>query len=376
MTEPTRRLRVLIRLLCCTLLASAPLYACAGVDAPTGTDAVATRLDFTPRDTTIGSGGTYILRAYWADQKDHWTACTNPTYSATGVTVTATGRVTGNAAVAYTPIVVKCNGLTDTAKVSVLPPVRLVVNRFGIIDLVNADGTNPTRLVTDTNYSMAPSSVAATPNVVYYKGDPLTNAKIWVVQPNGVPRLLLNGPTRPEAWPRLSQDGVWVYFVRDRNTLWRAHLDGSGLDSVASFAPPQVYRTPTISPDGSSVAVDDSSGLKIIDVATKTARVLPVTCHHPRYSPDGAWFACAGDGATYAAFDVTVVRSDGTGGREIAKFIEGTDVPDPFTGLDWTPDGKWVLCLCNRTRLINFSDGSMIPISNIGPNVFQPSLVR
>jgi hypothetical protein len=379
--DQTGRLRYSLRMVCFALVVGAPAYACAGSDSPTtaGPEAVPTRLDYQPHDTTILAGGSVTLRAYWADQKDRWTACTNATFSTTtpGVSVTATGRVSGTVAIAHAPILVTCKGLTDSAKVSVLPPLRLVVNRFGLIDLVNDDGTNPTRLVTDTTYSMAPSSVAATPSVVYYKGDPLVNAKLWVVEPNGAPRLLLSGSTHADAWPRLSQDGVWVYFVRDKTSLWRAHLDGSGLDSLASITPrTNPYRAPTISPDGGSVAVDDSSGLKIVDVARKATRILPITCHHPRYSPDGAFFACAGDGASYAAFDVSVVRSDGTDRREVAQFIEGTDVPDPFTGLDWTPDGKWVLCLCHLTTLINVADGSMIPITNIGSNVFQPSLVR
>jgi len=381
MHNQTGRLRFSLRVACFALVVGAPAYACAGSDSPTtaGPEAVPTRLDYQPHDTTIITGGSVTLRAFWADQKDRWTPCTNATFTTTapGVSVTATGRVSGTAAIAHAPILVTCNGLTDSAKVSVLPPLRLVINRFGVIDLVNDDGTNATRLVIDTTYSMAPSAVAATPSVVYYKGDPAVNAKLWVVEPNGTPRLLLSGSTHADAWPRLSHDGVWVYFVRDKTSLWRAHLDGSGLDSLASITPrTNPYRAPTISPDGASVAVDDSSGLKIVDVATKTSRILPITCHHPRYSPDGAFFACAGDGMTYATLDVSVVRSDGTGRREVAQFIEGTDVPDPFTGLDWTPDGKWVLCLCHSTTLINVADGSMIPMTNIGPNVFQPSLVR
>jgi len=94
---------------------------------------------------------------------------------------------------------------------------------------INTDGTGSTDVAITSNESLAPSAVAATPSVVYYRGDPSANSKVWVAQPNSTPQPLLPGETRPEAWPRLSPDGTWVYFMRDMKTLSRANLDGTGV---------------------------------------------------------------------------------------------------------------------------------------------------
>jgi len=207
--------------------------------------------------------------------------------------------------------------------------------------------------------------VAATPSVVFYKGNPGFDARVWVVQPNGTPKLLVNGETRSEAWARLSPDGVWVYFMRDWGTLWRVHLDGSGLDSLTSYAPTQAYAAPAISPDGKSVAVEDGPGLKIVDVATKVSRTVPVSCGHPVYSPDGASIACA------SATDLSVMNSDGTGRRVVVSFPGSTFL----TGLDWTPDGKWLLATPGYANLYDVMTGAMLPLSGLGASA-QASFVR
>ena len=201
--------------------------------------------------------------------------------------------------------------------------------------LINSDGTESLDAVKTSDYSIFPSSVAATPNVVYYRGDPTSNSKLWVVQPGGTPRVLLRADT-PEAWPRLSPDGAWVYFVRDGKSLWRVKLDGTGLDSLTSFTTIWIYQAPTISPDGRTVAIHDEGGLQIIDVTTKAKSIIPVTCVHPGYSPDGTWFACT------TSSEVSVVRTDGTARRVVATYGE-YDGPEGISGVDWTPDGKWLL---------------------------------
>jgi Tol biopolymer transport system component len=194
---------------------------------------------------------------------------------------------------------------------------------------------------------------------------------VWIVQPSGASRALLPGVTRPEGWPRLSPDGTWVYFVRDYKSLWRAHLDGTGLDSLTSFTAPRVYATPTISPDGRSVAIEDGTGLQVIDVATKASTKLSVPCAFPQYSPDGAFFACA------TLSDVSIMRTDGTGSRMVASLMT-TGALDELSGVDWTPDGKWLLVMIGYRfpALVEVSSGAVLPLTGIGAAYFQPSFVR
>jgi len=250
----------------------------------------------------------------------------------------------------------------------------MVINKGGSAVLVNSDGTGRTTLMPPADASIAPSSVKGTPSVVYYQGDPGVNAKVMIVQPNATPRPLLNGGTSADAWPRLSPDGVWVYFVRNLGTLWRARLDGTGLESLASFTPVRVYSAPTVSPDGKSVAVEHLGGLKIVDLTTKTSRTVTGPCGYPSYSPDGAYFACA------SVTEFSVMRTDGTGRRVVTPFR--ADWPWPggpagVSGVDWSPDGKWLLAIVGRyANLYDVTSGSMLPLSGLGIDFSQASFVR
>jgi hypothetical protein len=350
----------------------------------TATRGAPAKFTISPRDTAVSPGGSYTLRVLEiTDRGGNPIPGLVPTFSATGVSVTSSGQVTvPSTAPLRAKIVVSYQQASDSAKVSVYPRIPMVIARHDMADnagtgpgstvvLINSDGTGSTDVARTTDVSLFPSSVAATPSVVYYRGDLTSNSKVWVVQPNAAPRLLLPGQTRPEAWPRLSPDGTWVYFVRDQKSLWRVKLDGTGLDSLTSFTTSWTYHAPTISPDGRSVAIDDEVGLQIIDVATKAKSILPVTCAHPGYSPDGTYFACTG------SRDVSVVRTDGTGRRVLATFGE-YDGPDGYSGADWTPDGKWLLVTFRYSyvALVEVSTSTVLPLRGLPNPLFQALFVR
>jgi hypothetical protein len=322
-----------------------------------------------PRDTSVVPGGSYTLKVATKDRFENPIAAAVPTFSATGVSVSSTGQVTATSATVRARIVVSYQALSDSASVSVVPRLPMVITQSGGVVLINSDGTGATTLAATSDGSLSPSSVAATPTVVFYRGDAWYSGKLWVVQPNGAPRLLLPLETRNEAWPRLSPDGAWVYFVRDIRSLWRVHLDGTGLDSLTDFTPPRVYSAPTISPDGRSVALEHGgTDVKIVDVATKASRTLPISCAFPSYSPDGAFFACV------SLTNISVVKTDGTGQRVVISFAVFGG-PDELSGVDWTPDGKWILAMLGgRPTLIEVSSGAVLPLTGVGG--FQPSFVK
>ena len=333
---------------------------------------VLARLNVAPRDTSVPPGASYTLRVTPTDQYGNPIAGVVPSFSATGATVTSAGVVTAPSTLSRSRISVSSPGPSDSASVNVVTRFPMIVNRAGAVVRMNSDGTGATTLATSTNYSLSPSSVAATPTVVFYEGDPTVNGRIWVAPASGSPHELLPVPPvrRPDAWPRLSPDGVWVYFERDYKSLWRARLDGSGQDSLASFTMARTYAAPTISPDGGSVAIEDGSGIQIVDVATKTSRRLPVTCGFPHYSPDGAFFSCL------TASSVWIVRTDGTNPRLVANF---TSAPDNVSSADWTPDGKWlfVTMQAGGAVLVEVSSGAVVSLAPFaGTGFFQASLVK
>ena len=336
------------------------------------TQAKPTRLDFVPRDTTIALGGTYTVRVWQADAFSNWTPCANAVFSATGVSISSSGLVSTTSAVSRAPIRATCSGISDSTTVTVVPRLPIVINRYGVLVLVNTDGSGPTTIArSDQLWSLSPSSVPATPSVVFHEQG-FSNAGLWVVEPGGTPRALLSGPRQTDAWPRLSPDGAWVYFARNGQTLWRVKLDGSGLDSLSSFVSPRSYNAPTVSPDGKSVAIEDGTGVQIVDVATKAKRTLSVTCPDPRYSPDGTEFACL------TRNDVSIMGTDGTGRRTVASFA--APGADDASGVDWSPDGKWLLVtmanVASYAELIEVSSGVQIPLSGIGPSYVEAAFVR
>lgn len=328
-----------------------------------------------PRDTTILPGTSYTLKVQTTDRAFNPVPSGVPTFSTisvtiSGVTVSPAGVVTGGSAAARARIDISNQTISSYVAVTVMPKLPMVVNGSQSVMLINSDGTGATTLATSPDRSLSPHSVAATPDVVYYQGDPGIDGKIWVVQPNGAPRVLLPGATRPEGWPRLSPDGTWVYFVRDMKSLWRVKLDGTGLDSLASFAAARGYAAPTVSPDGGSVAIEDGNVVRIVDVATKGSRMLSVTCGFPKYSPDGAFFVCS------TASSLSIVRTDGTDQRLVANLTSYGNLDD-LTGADWTPDGTWLLATTrdNGAFIIEVASGTALRVP-LGIVFNQASFVR
>ena len=339
------------------------------------------------RDTTVQPGASYALRSSLADRHSNPTPGETPTYAASaGITsVSSTGQVTAGSAIARSRILLTWRTLTDSAHVSVMPRLPLVANH-GLpggraVALVNTDGSGVSDLVTTFNSSLAPHSVPATTSIVYYRADPEYNATVWIIAP-GTPARALVSPANgfsSAAWPAWSPDGAWVYFTGVRSntsarSLWRIRPDGSGLDSLGVYDRTSRWERVTISPDGATAAVAGDGGVKLVNVATKSFRVLPGGCETPRYSPDGRQFACL------VNEQLAVMNVDGTGVRMIPS-------TDPFTafnryeeyaGVDWSPDGNWLIAQnsARGVQLVKVSDGSVIPLQALTGSFIQAAFVR
>ena len=159
--------------------------------------------------------------------------------------------------------------------------------------------------------------------------------------------------------------------MRGGNSLWRAQVDGTSLDSLTEMTPPRAYRAPTISPDGGSVAIEDMQGVKIVDVTTRASRTLAVVCGEPRYSPDGTSFACR-DSST-----ISTIHTDGTNARILVSY-DDYRLEDYLTGVDWSPDGKWILAWVSGPGYVLFeaSSGRLIPLTALHDHLIQASFVR
>jgi len=65
------------------------------------------------------------------------------------------------------------------------------------------------------------------------------------------------------------------------------------------------------------------------------------------------------------------MNADGTGRRVVVSFPGSTFL----TGLDWTPDGKWLLATPGYANLYDVATGAMLPLSGLGVSA-QASFVR
>jgi Tol biopolymer transport system component len=339
-----------------------------------------TKLNIAVRDTTVQPGDSYALHVLASDRLNNPNPGDALTFTAfPGVaSVTPSGQVTVGNSMARSKIAITWKTGSDTARVSVitrLPLVgvaRLSVNRQVI--LANTDGTGYTGLAISTDESLSPSSVKATSDIVYYTGSPGGNATVWIVSPNRPARILTTAGLNifTAQWPRLSPDGQWVYFVGQHpgqsQSVWRIRTDGTGLDSLGTSTMFSLFAAPGVSPDGRFVTVLDASGLRVIDVATKAVQIVhtSISCTQPRYSADGTRIACVSNGA------LTVINADGSGPRQLASGV------DDIYGVDWTPDGAWIIAHVGGTgyQLVSVSDGTMLSLPFFASSYLQLSFVR
>jgi len=180
-----------------------------------------------------------------------------------------------------------------------------------------------------------------------------------------------------QASPRFSYDDSRVYFA-GRTTypdILRAHLDGTGIDTVA--IPPADsyggYWEPAPSPDGRYIAYTDccsANPLRVLDVSTgQTVTGLPG--RQPR------WIARTDTIVTVTATGFVLLRPDGTVVRTIPCALS------ELTLFDLSPDGRWIAVSANvdaeasalHIDLISLDTGLRLPLGytkDMGSPAWRP----
>jgi Tol biopolymer transport system component len=96
---------------------------------------------------------------------------------------------------------------------------------------------------------------------------------------------------------------------------------------------------PRVSPDGRTVAYDQSPGIYLMDGAGLAIRRLDTTLPTswgPSWSPDGRWIAFSGFDPTNQTTQIFVIRPDGSGLRRVTSHPVGASEPS------WSPDGTTI----------------------------------
>ena len=256
---------------------------------------------------------------------------------------------------------------------------RRIAGASGVaIMLANADGSNPTELISPLEpvswleWSPKGDRLAAIGAVNGQDG-------LWVVPLVGEPTLVrLEEPGTSIGIvdkPRWLPSGDALLFLAGPmdtvapTGLYRARADGSGMVPVVEPVSPGPAEF-AVSPDGTRVAYSirdgDSTVIHIVDLGTSADAALAFdgvsVARNPRWSPDGSRLVFERvDGATYGlavgsvdggpVVDIGPKRSDGSGGAD-ARFL---------------PDGNRIMAFYNADRtawLLDVAGGEGIQLDD------------
>jgi Tol biopolymer transport system component len=337
-----------------------------------------------PGDTAVAIGRTYQQSAIVLDRGGNdLNLSSQLTFSSSNpaITISASGQVTG-AAYGRAGIDVHYQQLTETAMVSVVPPGQFatILTPNGVpepsVTLLGTDGSGPTRYLTGVMAAQPVWSPDATR--IYYAGtstgSPQTQRIYSLTISDGKSSPLiadtvsaLNGAKLSS--PAISRDGAWIYFTipasYDGHTftdgeVWRSHPDGTGLTRLVSGpvsgSPFAARLSPTPSPDGTRLAyvekTSSANDIQILNLATgNTFTIHGLGPDELRWSPTADRLATKGQVGLY------VVNADGTGATQLAANISF------FTGLDWSPDGQWIVAnLWGLPTIVNPATNLQLPL--------------
>ncbi len=204
------------------------------------------------------------------------------------------------------------------------------------------DGTDLTRLTRDLAPDGLPAFSPDGSRIAFTRGSPSTS-DVYLVGSDGAGETRLTELDGFENSPTWSADGTRIAFVwghdavngfGETGALWAIDADGSNrvllLDARVGY--------PAWSPDGTRIALElrDDHHIGVLDLATGAVTDLGAG-YVPKWSPDGTRMAFIR--ATGDAFDIYVMRADGTGVVQLTHDAAFDTFPI------WSPDGDTILFL-------------------------------
>ena len=282
------------------------------------------------------------------------------------IDVTPTGLIVGRA-VGRARVVAERGPLADTAWVSVVPQGTIAFGRDSAATVVvmNLDGSNYTEVVpTGGVQGGAPAWLPDGTGLIYQRNTGGLYTAPFVAGGSGT---LLNDFGR---YPRVSSDGVWVYFWYESNggQVWRIRTDRSGLERLSALD--QTAYLPDPSPDGATVlyAKQRFPADGITDIwrrsSTYAGELLLISNGvTARWSPQGDRIAFWRGDLSGNSGAIFLANAAGGGLQQVSALGRVYQLQT----LDWSPDGQWLLVRSTQSlEIINVTSGLTLPLAFSG----------
>ncbi len=217
------------------------------------------------------------------------------------------------------------------------------------IYVMNADGTNQTRLTNEPRNDFAPSLSPDGSRIVFMSrragGD-----EIYVMNADGTnPVRLTDNPANDDT-PVFSPDGSRIIFESDRDGNSEIYvMNADGTNQTRLTDNPAFDRNPSFSPDGSRIVFESnretvSNEIYVMNAdGTNQIRLTyfsPGNDHLPSFSPDGSKisFTSSRDGNN----EIYVMNADGSNQRRL------TNNPAQDFSSSFSPDGSGIAFISDR----------------------------
>ncbi len=211
------------------------------------------------------------------------------------------------------------------------------------IYVMNADGTNPTRLTFNTAMDVF-ASWSPDGTKIAFASTRDGNAEIYVMNADGSSQTNISNNPASDVYPSWSPDGTKIVFARIMDTppvpggnleIFVMNADGTGQTRLTSNTVRDI--NPSWSPDGTKIVFqsDDQIYVMNTDGTGQTKLTSNSTNGQPSWSPDGTkiLFGSYRDGNS----EFYVMNADGTGQTNISNNPASDAYPS------WSPDGTWIV---------------------------------